>query len=234
MRKLYYLLLFIFGVFPLMAAYNVIEFSISSKSDTTRIKVVTDNVPIVRDTLLRNPERLVLDFEGGIDQFKAKEFRNLPGGLVMSVRVSQFKPNVARVVLDLAEMPANITTESAADGIAIIFPTPKYPVIENYSSGRKANIPRAPQDKTPQKAEAKPQTQDTSKAATAQKKKKKSLLSRSLRFLMLKSGRSWLTQLRKPTIFEIRLSIQYCRIGTRFWSGHPRQNNSLVKVICQA
>jgi hypothetical protein len=153
----------LFGIIAtLSAAYNVIEFTISSKNDTTLIKVITDNKPQFSDSLLQNPDRLVIDFENGIQQFVSPDFKKMPAGLVMSVRTSQYKtqPKVARVVIDLSEPIKNYRTTALADGLEIRVPTVGYPVIEKYKSGRKAKIPLAPQEKTLQDKKALAKTEE--------------------------------------------------------------------------
>ncbi|MFP4459741.1 MAG: AMIN domain-containing protein [Candidatus Zixiibacteriota bacterium] len=152
------------------AAYNVIEFEISCKNDRTNISVFTSSVPSVQDTILSSPDRLVLDFENGIHQLKSKEFSNLPAGLLMRVRSSQFKPEpnrVTRLVFDLAEAPNNYSVEKDDEGLKISIPTPDYPTIESYKSGRKANIPPAPKEEKPEpKKEVKPEPEPEKKPET--------------------------------------------------------------------
>ncbi len=136
-------------VTQLSAAYNLVEFSISSKEDLTTVKIFTDGRPDATDSVLTNPDRLVVSFKGGIDQFKTDEFNSLPAGLVISFRstqVSEGPGRVARVVMDIADTPGKYTTETVGDGFVIKVPTPGYPRIEDFKSGRKTEIPKAPSE----------------------------------------------------------------------------------------
>ena len=72
-----------------------------------------------RTERLNNPERLVLDFDGGrfvlAPSRASKALRPVRG-----VRVGQFKPDVARVVIDL-EGPAPYSIKSDAQSISVLF-----------------------------------------------------------------------------------------------------------------
>ena len=164
---------------PIFAAYNIVEFAISCKNDETKIKIYTDNVPIVRDSVLTNPDRLVLTFKGGINQFKTNEYNVLPGGLVLSVRINQISSGpdyLTQVIMDIADSPGNYKKEKNDDGFTLSIETAGYPEIETHKSGRKANIPKPPTE--PQKEIEKPkqtkkpietppaETKDTTKSTT--------------------------------------------------------------------
>ena len=77
----------------------------------------------VRDFMLQNPNRLVLDVVGAkLKGNTAGLYDGVKRGGVLNLRYSQFAPNVVRVVLDL-DRPMDYHVERVADAIRVSFGT---------------------------------------------------------------------------------------------------------------
>ncbi|MCD6357613.1 MAG: AMIN domain-containing protein, partial [Thermoproteales archaeon] len=130
--------------------YNVLSISIKCQRDTTLITISTDAKAAVQDQVLRNPDRLVLDFIDGVDKLPANEFKGLPPGLAISVRASQFRTTpqrIARVIIDLSEMPKHYAIVTGENSVLVTVITPGYPAMEWHSGG--AAPPAKPKTETP-------------------------------------------------------------------------------------
>jgi type IV pilus secretin PilQ/predicted competence protein len=69
----------------------------------TEIVVEFDGAVTVKDFRIGNPERLVLDVSGARQTLPRNSFPDIKRGGVRSLRVSQFQPEVVRLVFDLKE-----------------------------------------------------------------------------------------------------------------------------------
>jgi type IV pilus assembly protein PilQ len=77
----------------------------------------------VRDFMLQNPNRLVLDVVGAkLKGNSASLYDGVRRGGVLNLRYSQFAPNVVRVVMDL-DRPMDYHVERVADAIRVSFGT---------------------------------------------------------------------------------------------------------------
>ncbi|NBR98752.1 MAG: AMIN domain-containing protein, partial [Betaproteobacteria bacterium] len=79
-------------------------------AESTRLTLETDIPVTFQSMTLKDPMRLVIDLQGfatggALDQLAARVGADNP--LISRVRVAQFKPDVARVVLDLRQPVAS-------------------------------------------------------------------------------------------------------------------------------
>lgn len=79
------------------------EVRISAAGDETEIAVLAGEVVEVRDFLLDDPARLVLDLEGTSHALPRNEFEGIGRGGVVQLRTSQFRDGVVRLVFELDE-----------------------------------------------------------------------------------------------------------------------------------
>ena len=246
------LLMIIMLISPIFAAYNIVEFAISCKNDETKIKIFSDNVPTVRDSVLTNPDRLILTFEGAINQFKTNEYNVLPGGLVLSVRINQLSSGpdyITQVIMDIADSPGKYKKEKLDDGFALSIETAGYPEIETHKSGRKANIPKPPaepvkeiekpkQTKKPIKAE-KPDSTKTEQPSTAKAeatetdkatKTPSTKSSDSLKTQPNKTGSAKPEGFEEPTGDSTSVKTRDCIIRDRIVYERPVERDPFIKV----
>ena len=108
------------GVAPGSASAAVISsVAITQTAERATVRVEGEGLGEARATRMENPARLVLDFSGAR---VAVQQTTIPGVAdpVRGVRLGQFKPNVARVVIDLnGETPYQMRHEGTA--VVIIF-----------------------------------------------------------------------------------------------------------------
>ncbi len=123
----------------LCAQYYIVEISIHTALDTTYVQIFTNDVADFKKFYIDNPPKLGVDFFGAIYNLDKKEYLKVPPGIIMAVRGSQYKSapdNVARIVLDLVEMPKNYDVRSHPEGVMIAIHTPGYPPVEKWTTGR--------------------------------------------------------------------------------------------------
>lgn len=92
--------------------------SLSSSGGTARLAIAVDRGVTVRQTRLRNPDRLVLDFEPALKG----DFATYDGqrrGNVADIRVNQYKTNVVRVVVEFDRLP-DYQVEQGLDGTVTV------------------------------------------------------------------------------------------------------------------
>jgi type IV pilus secretin PilQ/predicted competence protein len=84
------------------APRSIRQVLLSQKGNATEVSIVGSGSLTFHTMRLRNPDRLVLDFDSSRLRTSAK---NIPSNLdpVREVRVAQFTPDVSRVVIDLRE-----------------------------------------------------------------------------------------------------------------------------------
>jgi len=95
----------VFSLFPAHAA-RILDVRVWPAEDYTRVTLENDNPVKTTHTVVKDPERLVVDIEGvSLNQaLKDLVAKIQPGDpYVKQVRVGQYKPNVVRLVFDLKE-----------------------------------------------------------------------------------------------------------------------------------
>jgi type IV pilus assembly protein PilQ len=128
--------------------------SLEAQGQQVRVRLVGDGRLAYEVTRLTNPDRLVFDFNG--TQLRLAK-HNLVGTIapVRGVRAAQFKPELARVVIDLAHStPYSVNAEGSA--LTVVFGAP---------ATAKASEPAAAAEPTP--AAATTATEDVKAAETA-------------------------------------------------------------------
>ncbi len=118
--------------------------AITQASQDASVRVAGEGRLEAQATRLRNPERLVLDFAGA----RLGVRRTLIPGVsapVRGVRLGQFRPDVARVVIDLdAALPYQMERDGSA--IVIVFRSASRPRAEFPAATSKASVPAAAQE----------------------------------------------------------------------------------------
>ena len=104
-------------------AGRVQEVRISPNGDETEIAVITNGDVEVRDFILRDPARLILDVHGAVNELKEGSFEGIGRGGVVRLRSSQFTDDVVRLVFDLAR-PANYHTSQDGESYTVRFANP--------------------------------------------------------------------------------------------------------------
>ena len=143
MRKIFANIVIIFSVVVAFAQYTVDEVKISCQKDTTTVQILTSAPPDFKKFAIENPPKLGVDFFNAKFNLPQKEYLQVPPGIVMAVRASQYKSApqpVVRVVLDLTEMPGvyDVHPLGGGNGVEIKIPTPGYPAIKEWTTGRLA------------------------------------------------------------------------------------------------
>ncbi|MBI3669631.1 MAG: type IV pilus secretin PilQ [Acidobacteria bacterium] len=100
----------------------IAQVAVARAGQQTSVRVEGNGPLVYHAERLNNPERLVLDFNGAR---LALTQTSIPSELkpVRGVRLSQFKPDVARVVIDL-ERAVHYTVRTDGKGITVDFATP--------------------------------------------------------------------------------------------------------------
>lgn len=109
---------------PLPRARSVKFIGASTNDGRVEVRIAGDGELKYKAFQLQSPARLVIDLEG----VKATVARNnvtVDDAIVKRVRVAQFQPNVARVVVDLAEK-AQYEIQPAGDALRVTFPGTSY------------------------------------------------------------------------------------------------------------
>ncbi len=136
-----------FATYLLLAAlaaqgtYTVDEVTISTRGDSTYVLVVTSGPADFKKFRIDNPPRIGVDLFGGVFNLPKGEYTRMPPGVVAALRGSQYEPApnpVARIVLDLVEMPKGYSVRKHPEGVMLALYTPDYPAIGKWSSGRLA------------------------------------------------------------------------------------------------
>jgi type IV pilus secretin PilQ/predicted competence protein len=127
------------------APRSIREVLLSQKGSATEVSILGSGSLTYHTMRLRNPDRLVLDFDSSRLRTAVK---HIPSNLdpVRDVRVAQFTPEVSRVVIDLRESASyNITRDGSTVNVAFApeAATPA-PVEAPAVSVAKASVPPAP------------------------------------------------------------------------------------------
>ncbi|HEX7089564.1 MAG TPA: AMIN domain-containing protein, partial [Longimicrobiales bacterium] len=105
---------------PLTAVRGV---SVAPVGDRTEIIITVDGQVSVKDFTLDNPARLVLDIEGARYALPRERFVGIDRGGIRSLRASQFRASIVRVVFDLSQ-PVQYTVQREDGEIRVSFPNP--------------------------------------------------------------------------------------------------------------
>src|SRR5207302_8078161 len=126
-----------------------VEVSHSRPGDQTIVRVEGNGRLTCQPLRLNNPERLVLDFSGARLAVRRTFRRGEPSALkpVRGIRLGQFKPHVARVVIDLESADAAYSVQSEGNTLTVVFAGSTPP-------GGGTRNPAAP--RTPSEQEQKP------------------------------------------------------------------------------
>ncbi|MDT8435452.1 MAG: AMIN domain-containing protein [Gemmatimonadota bacterium] len=112
------------------------EVRIAPAGAETEIVILTTGPVEVRDFVLTDPPRLVLDLEGVESALPRPAYDAIGIGGVVRMRSAAYRPGVLRLVFDLSELPAYETSVDPA-GVRVRFPNPAGP-FEPWSTGRPA------------------------------------------------------------------------------------------------
>jgi len=129
-------------------AGRVQEVRISPSGDETQISVITNGDVEVRDFILRDPARLILDVHGAVNELPEETFEGIGRGGVVRLRSSQFRDDVVRLVFDLAR-PASYQVQEDQGLYTVRFPNPGGE-FEPWSSGAVTSGTVAMQDRAPE------------------------------------------------------------------------------------
>ncbi len=102
---------------------EVDEVRIASAGTETEITVVTDGSVEVRDFLLEQPPRLIVDLEGARHALARHAYEGIGRGGVVRLRSSQFRDDVVRLVFDLSR-PVDYAVQRTDDGVRVSFANP--------------------------------------------------------------------------------------------------------------
>lgn len=105
---------------PLPRARAVKFIGASTNAGRVEVRIAGDGELKYKAFQLTNPARLVIDLDG-VKASVAKNNVTVDDAVVKRVRVAQFQPNVARVVVDLAEK-AQYEIQPAGDALRVTFP----------------------------------------------------------------------------------------------------------------
>lgn len=129
------------------AAASVTALHVRAVETSTEVLIELDRPADLRDYLLTNPVRLVVDVSGARHALPRDRFPSINRGGITGVRTSQFSPEVVRVVIEL-ERPVEYTVDAAGGGIRIRFDNPSAPFESWHTSGA-APVSRREQPSTP-------------------------------------------------------------------------------------
>ena len=105
---------------PLPRARSVRSIAASTDGGQVEVRIAADGELKYKAFRLEGPSRLVIDLEG-VKSAVAKNNLAVDDDVVRRVRVAQFQPNVARVVVDLARK-TEYEIHPAGDALRVVFP----------------------------------------------------------------------------------------------------------------
>ncbi len=111
------------GLWAVAPAGRVQEVRISPSGDETEIAVIKNGDVEIRDFILRDPARLILDVHGAVNELPEGTFEGIGRGGIVRLRSSQFRDDVVRLVFDLAR-PATYQTADDGDRYTVRFANP--------------------------------------------------------------------------------------------------------------
>ncbi|MBI4544051.1 MAG: AMIN domain-containing protein [Gemmatimonadetes bacterium] len=100
---------------------DVTALSVIPVADRTAVVIAVQGPVSVQDFLLPQPDRLVIDIAGAQHVLRSESFRGINRGGVLGLRLSQFSPQVVRVVVEL-DQPVTYTLERRPGEIRVSFP----------------------------------------------------------------------------------------------------------------
>ncbi len=111
------------GLWAVAPAGRVQEVRISPSGDETEIAVIKNGDVEIRDFILRDPARLILDVHGAVNELPEGTFEGIGRGGIVRLRSSQFRDDVVRLVFDLAR-PAVYQTADDGERYTVRFANP--------------------------------------------------------------------------------------------------------------
>lgn len=104
-------------------AGEVDEVRIAPTGSQTEISIVTRGEVEVRDFLLEDPARLIVDLEGARHALPGHAFEGIARGGVVRLRTSQFRDEVVRLVFELSR-PLDYTVEHSGGTVRVLLSNP--------------------------------------------------------------------------------------------------------------
>ena len=102
---------------------GVTSLAVAPAADRTEVLIRVDGNVTTKNFALSNPHRVVIDITGA-KQGLALEFGDINRGGVAGLRVSQFRADIVRVVVDLTQR-VDYRVEQEGDEIRVSFPNPE-------------------------------------------------------------------------------------------------------------
>lgn len=104
-------------------AGDVAEVRIEPTGSQTEISIMTEGEVEVRDFLLDDPARLIVDLEGAQHALPGHAFEGIARGGVVRLRTSQFRDDVVRLVFELSR-PLDYSVERSDGAVRVLFANP--------------------------------------------------------------------------------------------------------------
>lgn len=104
-------------------AGEVAEVRIEPTGSQTEISIMTSGEVEVRDFLLDDPARLIVDLEGARHALPGHAFEGIARGGVVRLRTSQFRDDVVRLVFELSG-PLDYSVESSDGAVRVLLSNP--------------------------------------------------------------------------------------------------------------
>lgn len=101
---------------------SIREVSVQPAEDRTEIVIEFDGAVSINDFKISNPERIVVDVANARQTLPQTRYPDIERGGVAGLRVSQFQPEVVRLVFDLKEA-VDYSIENAGGVVRITFPS---------------------------------------------------------------------------------------------------------------
>ncbi|MBI4520435.1 MAG: AMIN domain-containing protein [Gemmatimonadetes bacterium] len=111
--------------------------SIESIADRTEVVIAVDGAVTVRDFMLTEPHRLVIDLSGARHALPGDAYGPVERGGVLALRSSQFTPDVVRLVFEL-EQPVGYTLIQSEGEVRVSFLNPSGP-FQSWSTAPSIN-----------------------------------------------------------------------------------------------
>ena len=122
--------------------------SLIVRPDSQRVDVVVgvQGLAPVKDFVLRNPDRIVVDISNATLGLKSQAYDHATRGGIVNVHFGQNRPNVVRVVLTLdSARPYRLSREADGIHVSVMGATSTLPAwVAGYQSARLASESRAP------------------------------------------------------------------------------------------
>ncbi|HYC77033.1 MAG TPA: AMIN domain-containing protein, partial [Planctomycetota bacterium] len=116
---------------PIFALWAVVQAAVASVSglavapvdDRTEVAIAVDGAVTWNDFAMSDPARIVIDVNGSRNALRQQRYLGLDRGGVRAIRVSQYQPEVVRIVIDLAA-PAAYTVDASGGALRVRFANP--------------------------------------------------------------------------------------------------------------